>query len=91
MEDFAGILICCTNLREALDEAALRRFQWKISFLPLLPRYRVELYRRYFDELCGAPDDEVLSLASRLEGLGRAHGLGAEDVGTLERGKTWIR
>ncbi len=69
MEDFAGILICCTNLREALDEAALRRFQWKISFLPLLPRYRVELYRRYFDELCGAPDDEVLSLASRLEGL----------------------
>jgi SpoVK/Ycf46/Vps4 family AAA+-type ATPase len=35
MENHKGILICCTNLLEHLDQAVLRRFVWKIHFQPL--------------------------------------------------------
>ena len=35
MERFAGIFICTTNLFDELDEAALRRFTFKIRFQPL--------------------------------------------------------
>ena len=35
MERFAGIFICTTNLFDDLDEAALRRFTFKIRFHPL--------------------------------------------------------
>jgi SpoVK/Ycf46/Vps4 family AAA+-type ATPase len=37
MERFAGVFICTTNLFEDLDEAALRRFTFKIRFHPLNP------------------------------------------------------
>jgi SpoVK/Ycf46/Vps4 family AAA+-type ATPase len=37
MERFAGIFICTTNLFDDLDEAALRRFTFKIRFHPLRP------------------------------------------------------
>lgn len=48
MENFNGICICCTNLLENLDEAVLRRFTWKIKFLPLTDAGKVRLFRRYF-------------------------------------------
>jgi SpoVK/Ycf46/Vps4 family AAA+-type ATPase len=48
MENFSGICICCTNLLDGLDEAALRRFTWKIKFLPLTPEGAVSLFRKYF-------------------------------------------
>ncbi len=35
MERFAGIFICTTNLFDRLDQAALRRFTFKIRFKPL--------------------------------------------------------
>ncbi|AKJ31771.1 ATP-binding protein [Caldimonas brevitalea] len=35
MERFRGIFVCTTNLFEELDEAALRRFTFKIRFKPL--------------------------------------------------------
>ena len=35
MERFGGVFICTTNLFEELDEAALRRFTFKIRFRPL--------------------------------------------------------
>ena len=35
MERFNGIFICTTNLLERLDQAALRRFTFKIRFMPL--------------------------------------------------------
>ena len=40
MERYAGIFICTTNLFEELDEAALRRFTFKIRFRPLTPLQR---------------------------------------------------
>lgn len=44
MERFAGIFICTTNLFEELDEAALRRFTFKIRFLPLQPAQREAMF-----------------------------------------------
>jgi transitional endoplasmic reticulum ATPase len=48
MENFPGICICCTNLLSNLDEAVLRRFAWKVKFLPLTHQGKQRLYRRYF-------------------------------------------
>ena len=44
MERFAGIFICTTNLFEDLDEAALRRFSFKIRFLALTPPQRERMF-----------------------------------------------
>lgn len=48
MENFSGICVCCTNLLEDLDEAAMRRFTWKIKFSPLTLEGRMRMYRQYF-------------------------------------------
>jgi AAA+ superfamily predicted ATPase len=48
MENFNGVLICCTNLLEIFDTASMRRFNWKIRFSPLKEEMRVPLYERYF-------------------------------------------
>ncbi|MDI6790524.1 MAG: AAA family ATPase [Thermodesulfobacteriota bacterium] len=48
MENYRGILICCTNLLYNLDKAAMRRFQWKVEFKPLTREGRVSLYQKYF-------------------------------------------
>jgi len=69
MEAYAGILICCTNRMEDFDSASLRRFQWKLAFKPPRPEQRAELYRRYFSELCGEPDEATLRAIRDLEGL----------------------
>ena len=46
MERFRGIFICTTNLMDRLDTAALRRFTFKIRFLPLRPAQREALFAR---------------------------------------------
>ena len=44
MERFAGVFICTTNLFEDLDEAALRRFTFKIRFRPLSRMQREQMF-----------------------------------------------
>jgi len=44
MERFGGIFICTTNLFEDLDEAALRRFTFKIRFRPLVADQRERMF-----------------------------------------------
>ena len=44
MERFAGVFICTTNLFDELDEAALRRFTFKIRFQALKPEQRVRMF-----------------------------------------------
>ena len=44
MERHAGVFICTTNLFLELDEAALRRFTFKIQFKPLTPPQRERMY-----------------------------------------------
>jgi len=44
MERHAGIFICTTNLFDELDEAALRRFTFKIRFHPLTAEQRQRMF-----------------------------------------------
>lgn len=44
MEQFPGIFICTTNLLEHLDQAALRRFAFKLEFLALTSSHREQLF-----------------------------------------------
>ncbi len=44
MERFSGVFICTTNLFEDLDEAALRRFTFKIRFLALTVAQRERMF-----------------------------------------------
>ncbi|MES2398720.1 MAG: ATP-binding protein [Pseudomonadota bacterium] len=44
MERYAGIFICTTNLLESLDQAALRRFTFKIKFKPLTAEQRETMF-----------------------------------------------
>ena len=44
MERFSGIFVCTTNLLESLDQAALRRFTFKIKFMPLTAAQRETMF-----------------------------------------------
>jgi SpoVK/Ycf46/Vps4 family AAA+-type ATPase len=44
MERFAGIFICTTNLMDSIDQAALRRFTFKIRFKPLTAAQREAMF-----------------------------------------------
>ena len=44
MERYLGIFVCTTNLFEDLDEAALRRFTFKIRFKPLTCEQRERMF-----------------------------------------------
>ena len=44
MERFTGVFICTTNLFHDLDEAALRRFTFKVRFLPLTAAQRERMF-----------------------------------------------
>jgi SpoVK/Ycf46/Vps4 family AAA+-type ATPase len=44
MERFGGVFICTTNLFNELDEAALRRFTFKIQFKPLQVAQRERMF-----------------------------------------------
>jgi len=45
MERYNGIFICTTNLLDRLDQAALRRFTFKIRFKPLTGEQRASMFR----------------------------------------------
>ncbi len=44
MERYNGIFICTTNLLDSLDPAALRRFTFKIKFMPLTTTQREKMF-----------------------------------------------
>ena len=44
MERYPGIFICTTNLLDSLDQAALRRFTFKIKFSPLTATQREQMF-----------------------------------------------
>jgi SpoVK/Ycf46/Vps4 family AAA+-type ATPase len=44
MERFNGIFVCTTNLLERIDQAALRRFTFKIKFKPLTLAQREQMF-----------------------------------------------
>ena len=70
MERYGGVFICTTNLFEDLDEAALRRFTFKIQFRPLTPPQRERMF--VSEALSGAADrltDEQRQRLRQLDAL----------------------
>ena len=70
MESFAGIFIASTNLRDNLDQAALRRFDLKVKFDFLLPRQSKALLKNYCKSLnLDTPDKALAARLGRLNNL----------------------
>ena len=67
MERYAGIFICTTNLLESLDQAALRRFTFKIRFMPLAREQRETMF--VTEALAGDARRLTTELAQRLAQL----------------------
>jgi AAA+ superfamily predicted ATPase len=63
MNNFQGVLICCTNLLGILDTASIRRFDWKVEFKPLTQEGRVSVYRKYFSDCIHMEDRHLRKLA----------------------------
>lgn len=76
MENFNGVLICCTNLLEIFDTASMRRFNWKIRFSPVKEEMRVPLYEKYFvtehSPLTAGQKRRISSIGSLTPGHARA-------------------
>ncbi len=64
MEHFQGIFICTTNLLDRIDQAALRRFTFKIKFKPLTAAQRELMY--IAEALVGEPSRMSEPLRIRL-------------------------
>jgi SpoVK/Ycf46/Vps4 family AAA+-type ATPase len=70
MERFSGIFVCTTNLMDRIDQAALRRFTFKIRFNPLKAVQREKMF--VVEALGGdaaALTDEARSRLAKLEQL----------------------
>jgi SpoVK/Ycf46/Vps4 family AAA+-type ATPase len=80
MERFPGVFICTTNLFDDLDEAALRRFSFKIRFLPLKPEQRE---RMFVIEALGG--DETQLSTEQAERLRRLDALTPGDFAAVKR------
>ena len=80
MERFAGVFVCTTNLFDELDEAALRRFTFKIRFLPLT---REQRERMFTAEALGG-DKSALTDEQR-ERLAKLDQLAAGDFAAVKR------
>jgi SpoVK/Ycf46/Vps4 family AAA+-type ATPase len=80
MERFSGIFVCTTNLLESLDQAALRRFTFKIKFMPLTPLQREQMF--VTEALAG--DAAALTAALR-ERLARLSQLCPGDFAAVKR------
>lgn len=62
MEEFSGILICTTNLRNIMDPAMQRRFHSLVEFKPLVKDGVKTLLGKYFPEM-EFTDDQVESIS----------------------------
>src|SRR5205085_2776838 len=70
MERFDGIFVCTTNLMDRIDQAALRRFTFKIRFRPLTAAQRE---RMFVNEVLASDasrlDDKLRARLARLDHL----------------------
>lgn len=67
MERFAGIFVCTTNLMDRIDQAALRRFTFKIRFKPLTRAQRETMF--VVEALAGETARLDEAMRQRLNGL----------------------
>lgn len=52
MENFQGLLVCSTNITKKLDQAAMRRFNYKVKFEYLTDSGKEKMFRTYLSEQC---------------------------------------
>jgi len=83
MERFNAIFICTTNLMDRLDQAALRRFTFKIRFKPLTAAQRETMFR--VEALGG---DEALLTGALRARLAQLEQLCAGDFAAVQRQAT---
>jgi AAA+ superfamily predicted ATPase len=69
MERFPGVFVCTTNLLDRIDAAALRRFTFKIRFLPLRPDQRAALFAAEAMPPGGHPPPDLGPRLDRLDQL----------------------
>jgi SpoVK/Ycf46/Vps4 family AAA+-type ATPase len=67
MEHYNGIFICTTNLLDRIDQAALRRFAFKIKFKPLTKEQRETMF--VVEALAGDPSRVTADMKSRLAAM----------------------
>ena len=67
MERYNGIFICTTNLLDKIDQAALRRFTFKIKFMPLTAVQRETMF--VIEALAGNSELLTIELRTRLAKL----------------------
>lgn len=67
MERYNGIFVCTTNLLDRIDQAALRRFTFKIKFKPLTAVQRERMF--ITEALAGKPAGLTDALKTRLSKL----------------------
>lgn len=67
MEHFNGVFVCTTNLLDRIDQAALRRFTFKIRFMPLTVAQRERMFIN--EALAGDGESMRSELRARLARL----------------------
>ena len=67
MERHDGVFVCTTNLLDRIDQAALRRFTFKIKFKPLTPEQREKMF--ITEALAGKSEQLTPEIRRRLKKL----------------------
>ncbi|WP_143306506.1 ATP-binding protein [Chitinophaga vietnamensis] len=60
LEDYPGLVILASNMRNNVDEAFVRRLQSIIHFQKPQPRERLRLWKSAFSKECIPPDDRAM-------------------------------
>ena len=69
MEAYQGIFIATTNLMRNLDQAALRRFDFKLEFSPLRPEQAWKLFQAHCAQMGLPCPDSLRSEVARIKQL----------------------
>lgn len=85
MESFSGMFICTTNLMAKLDEASLRRFDFKVKFDYLSAEQRWALFEQESSRLGSALPDNPETLAALKQQINRLTKLTPGDFAVVGR------
>lgn len=85
LETYRGVVICTTNLVEDLDQAAMRRFPFKVRFDWVRPEQAVELFLSVLGGF--VPGASAVQVSAALQGLTR---LAPGDFAAVSRRVQWL-
>ncbi len=85
IESFDGVLVCATNFLEALDPAALRRFDYKVHLQALTPPQSHTLFRQLANRLNTGDAGDPSAMEAALAVLDNLDTLTPGDFATVAR------